>query len=61
VADGNCAYTQALDMTKDATGSRMGLRSKRYAAIIENGEVKEMLIDEKGLGNSSAENVLSKL
>lgn len=39
VADGNGDYTKALGLTRDASGSRMGLRSKRYAAVVENGKI----------------------
>jgi peroxiredoxin len=61
VADGNCEFTQALGMVKDASGSRMGLRSKRFAALIVDGEIKAMNVDEKGLVNSSAEKILELL
>jgi peroxiredoxin len=39
----------------------MGIRSKRYAAIVENREVKWIGVDEKGIEQSSVENLLSKL
>ena len=61
VADGSCAYTQALGMVKDSMSSGMGLRSMRYAAIIERGEVKTLQVDEKGMVDSSAENILKLL
>ena len=61
VADGNAEYTQALGLVKDGSGSRMGLRSKRYAAVIEYGVVKLMNVDEKGMAVSSADEVLSAL
>lgn len=61
VADGNGAYTSALNLVKDATGSRLGLRSKRFAAIIENGEIVKLNVDEKGLETTSAEHVLAQL
>jgi peroxiredoxin len=61
VADGNAEYTQALGLTKDGTGSRMGLRSKRYAAVIEYGVVKLINVDEKGMTLSSADAVLSSI
>ena len=48
-------------MTKDGTGSRMGIRSKRYAAIIEHGKIVSMNVDEKGMVNSSAEKILEQL
>lgn len=61
VADGNGAYTAALNLIKDATGSRMGLRSKRFAAIIESGKIVALNIDEKGLDSSAAEKILALL
>lgn len=61
VADGNGAYTAALAMSKDATGSRMGVRSKRYAAIVENGVITSMNVDEKGMVNSSADKIIELL
>jgi peroxiredoxin len=39
----------------------MGLRSKRFAAIVENGVFTSLQIDEKGYQNSSAENILTLL
>jgi peroxiredoxin len=61
VADGNGEFTAALGLTRDVTASRMGLRSKRYAAVIENGKVTLLNVDEKGLVNSSAEVILANL
>jgi peroxiredoxin len=51
----------ALGLTKDSFGSRMGLRSKRYAALIENGKITMLNVDEKGMVNSSADAVLAAL
>jgi peroxiredoxin len=48
-------------MIKDGTGARMGLRCKRFAALIDDGKITKVLVDEKGLNESSAENVLSLL
>ena len=39
----------------------MGNRSKRFAAIINDGKIQTLLIDEKGLDISSAENCLKNL
>lgn len=50
-----------MGFVKDGTGSRMGLRSKRLAAIIENGVVTAINIDEKGLQDTSADAVLALL
>ena len=61
VADGNGEFTKAVGQVKDATGGRMGLRSMRYAMIIENGVITSVNVDEKGLDKSSAETIMSLL
>lgn len=61
VADGNGDLTTALGLSKDSTGSRMGKRCMRFAAIVEKGVLKSLFIDEKGLEKSSAENILAEL
>jgi peroxiredoxin len=61
VADGSGEYTAALNLVKDITAGRMGLRSQRYAMIIESGKITSINIDVKGLEKSSAENILSLL
>lgn len=61
VADGNADFTKAIGFPKDATGSRMGIRSKRYALIIESGKITSVNVDEKGMEKSSAESILALL
>ena len=61
LADGNGEFTKALGLELDASGFGMGKRSKRYAMIVKDGTVEQVLVDESGLKESSAENVLSKL
>ncbi len=62
VADGNGEFTKALGLTLDASGFGMGLRSQRYAMIVQDGKVTELLLEPSaGLTVSSAETVLSKL
>ena len=61
VADGNAEFTKTLGFEKDASGSRMGVRSKRYAIIVENGKVTSVNVDEKGFDLSSVEKILSQL
>ncbi len=61
VADGNADFTRSVGMVNDRSSSRMGIRSKRYAMVIENGKIVTIMIDETGYGNSSAESVLSFL
>ena len=61
LADGNGDFTKALGLELDASGFGMGKRSKRYAMIVNDGKVEQVLVDESGLKESSAESVLSKL
>jgi peroxiredoxin len=61
VADGNADFAEALGLEMDATGFGMGVRSKRFALVAEDGVVKTLEVDEKGFEKSSAENILSKL
>jgi len=62
LADGNGELTKALDLTLDASGFGMGLRSRRYAMVVKDGVVKELLLEPAGgLAVSSAESVLGKL
>lgn len=62
VADGNGELTRALGLEMDASGFGMGKRSKRYAMIVQDGKVVELLVEPAGgLNVSSAESVLGKL
>ena len=62
VADGNGEFTRALGLEMDASGFGMGSRSKRYAMLVKDGKVTELLVEPAGgLNVSSAESVLGKL
>lgn len=62
LADGNGDVTRALGLSLDASGFGMGLRSQRYAMIVRDGMVKELLVEPgPGLNVSSVESVLGKL
>lgn len=61
LADGNAELTKALGLDMDASGGGMGIRSKRYALIAENGVVSYLGVDAKGVDKSSAETVLKQL
>ncbi|MBM5811566.1 MAG: peroxiredoxin [Gammaproteobacteria bacterium] len=61
-ADGNGDYTRALGLELDARGFGMGLRSQRFALLIEDGVVRAVHIEPPGqFGVSSAESVLASL
>lgn len=62
LADGNGDFTEALGLAADASGFGMGQRSKRYAMIVKDGTITELLVEPKGgLDVSSAESVLKHL
>ena len=63
LADGSARYTRALGMDVDASDFGMGVRSKRYAALIEDGEVKELEVEDSpgGVSVSGADDMLAKL
>ena len=62
VADGNGDFTRAVGLEMDASGFGMGSRSKRYAMLVKDGKVTELLVEPAGgLDVSSAESVLGKL
>ncbi|EMC95560.1 hypothetical protein BAUCODRAFT_493799 [Baudoinia panamericana UAMH 10762] len=47
LADDNGEWTKAAGMSFDASGLLGNHRSKRYAAIVENGEVKEVFTEDQ--------------
>lgn len=60
LADGDGAFTKSLGLELQ-TGTFGGLRSKRYAMIVDDGVVSLLNIDEKGVEASSAETILAAL
>jgi glutaredoxin/glutathione-dependent peroxiredoxin len=62
LADGNGEFTAAIGLEMDGSGFGLGTRSQRYAAIIDDGVVTELLVEPApGLDVSSAESILGKL
>jgi peroxiredoxin len=62
LADGNGDFTKAVGMSMDGTGFGMGMRSQRYAAIIEDGVVKHLAVEPApGVDVSSAESIMQHL
>jgi glutaredoxin/glutathione-dependent peroxiredoxin len=62
LADGNGDFTKAVGLEMDGSGFGLGIRSQRYAAILDNGVVTELLVEPgPGLDVSSADSVLAKL
>ncbi len=62
LADGNGSYTKALGLEMDATGFGMGMRSKRFAIVAENGKVTHLAVEQPGeFRVSAAEAVLEAI
>jgi glutaredoxin/glutathione-dependent peroxiredoxin len=59
LADGNAAFTKAMGLELDGSGFGMGTRSQRYAAVIEDGVIKHLGIEEgRNFEKSKAETLL---
>lgn len=62
IADGNGEFAQAMGLVMDGTGFGLGQRSQRYAAILQDGVIQELLVEPgPGVDVSGVNNVLSKL
>ena len=63
VSDGNCELTKKLGFAKDLGVIGLGLRSMRYAMVVENGKVSSVFVeDDPGkLEKSDANSVLASL
>ena len=63
LGDGNAEFATAAGLQLDATGFGMGTRSRRYAAILRDGVVSELMVEEvpTEVTVSSVESVLAKL
>lgn len=62
LSDGNGEFTKAVGLEMDGSGFGLGARSRRYAAILDDGVVTSIFVEEgPGLDVSSAESVLAAL
>lgn len=48
LGDGNLEFTKAVDLVLDGSGGGMGLRSRRYSMLAEDGIVTRLNVDEPG-------------
>ena len=62
MADGSAEFTTKLGLTLDLTARGMGMRSNRYAMLVDNGVVKSVAVEGPGKFEvSSAEAMLAQL
>ena len=63
LGDGNGSFTEAAGMRLDGSGFGLGTRSKRYAAILQDGVVQELQVEPDGVGVtvSAADAILRRL
>jgi len=63
LADGSANFTKAIGMELDASGVGLGLRSQRYAMLVDDAVVKVMNVEEvaSSAEASSAEKILATL
>jgi glutaredoxin/glutathione-dependent peroxiredoxin len=62
LADGNGDFAKATGLTMDGTGYGMGLRTSRWAMVLDDGKVKTLNIEAPGAFEvSSAESVIKAL
>ena len=62
LADGSGDYTKALGLELDLRKAGLGMRSRRYSMLVEDGVVKRLNLDEGGaLEQSKAEVLLGQI
>jgi peroxiredoxin len=62
LADGNADFTKAIGLEMDGTGYGMGLRSKRYSMVVDDGVVKHLNLEKPGAFEvSNVETILKQI
>jgi peroxiredoxin len=62
LADGNGDFARALGLTMDGSKFGMGLRGQRWSAVVNDGVVEQLNVEEPGAFNvSSADYMLERL
>jgi len=60
LADGNAEFAKAIDLPLDLTGAGMGMRSRRYSMLVDDGVVRNINIEEPGKFEVSGGDALLK-
>lgn len=62
LADGNGEFARAMGLELDLTAGGLGMRNKRYAAVIEDGVITHLMVEQgTGLEVSSVDSVVAAL
>jgi peroxiredoxin len=61
LADGDGTFTKAIGLDKDLSVAGLGVRSARYAMVLQDGVVESLEVDTKGVEVSSCDAVLGRL
>ena len=62
LADGSADFTKALGLELDLTPNGMGVRSKRYSMLVDDGVVKQLNLEKPGAFEvSNAETLLKQI
>ena len=62
IADGNAEITKSLDLISDKSKNFMGIRSLRFAMIVKDNIIENVLIEDPGeYQKTSAESLLTKI
>lgn len=62
IADGNADFTRRIGLDQDLSGRGMGVRSQRYAMVVDNGVVQTLNVEAAGKYEvSDAQSILAAL
>jgi glutaredoxin/glutathione-dependent peroxiredoxin len=62
LADGNAEFTKAMGLSADLSVAGLGVRSQRYAAVIDDGVITELEVEPSpGVSVSACEAMLAKV
>lgn len=62
LADSEGKFTDEMGMQADVSDNGLGVRSQRYAAIVKDGKIEHLEVDEMGeVAKTTAEKILEKL